>query len=291
MSDSWAFSDLTPSTLANGHDIYTTSESKRLQGQTWEISYGDGSGASGVVFADQVVVGPVTATRQVVEAATSVSSTFASNSNDGLLGLAFSAINTVRPNQAKTFFDTVKPTLKQALFTADLKAGAAGAYGFGFIDNTRYTGPITYTPVLSRNGFWEFNAGNYAIGSGGTRGTIGDAIADTGTTLLYLPPDIVADYYSNVRGAGYDQNQGGYTFPCRSSLPSFSATIGGTAFAVPGRLVNYAPIDNAGTTCFGGIQRDTGLPFSIFGDVFLKSVFVVFDQTQSSPRLGFARQG
>jgi aspergillopepsin I len=31
-----------------------------LSGSTWKISYGDGSGASGIVFADKVVVGPVT---------------------------------------------------------------------------------------------------------------------------------------------------------------------------------------------------------------------------------------
>lgn len=43
--------------------------------------------------------------------------------------------------------------------------------------------------------------------------------------------------------------------------------------------------------CYGGIQRDTGMPFSIFGDVFLKGVFVVFEAAEGkTPRLGFAQQ-
>lgn len=55
---------------------------------------------------------------------------------------------------------------------------------------------------------------------------------------------------------------------------------------VPGSYLNYAPADNQGN-CFGGLQPDTGFGFSIFGDVFLKSQFVVFNGA-SPPTLGFA---
>ena len=103
-----------------------------MQGYTWDITYGDQSGASGDVYTDKVVVGGVTATKQAVEAATSVSSTFTQNTaNDGLLGLAFSSINTVQPQPQTTFFDTVRSTLAKALFTVDLKKGAEGSYTFG----------------------------------------------------------------------------------------------------------------------------------------------------------------
>jgi len=127
------FSTLTPASESTGHTVYNPSTSGKLEsGETWDISYGDGSGAAGTVYADKVVVGGVTATSQAVEAATSVSSEFTQDTaNDGLLGLAFSSINTITPNQQTTFFDTVKSTLAQALFTADLKKGAPGAYDFG----------------------------------------------------------------------------------------------------------------------------------------------------------------
>lgn len=292
-ADLWVFSTETPSSESAGHAKYNPSTSgKKLNGQTWDISYGDGSGASGDVYADKVVVGAVTATSQAVEAATSVSSSFTQDTdNDGLLGLAFSTINTVSPTQQKTFFDTVKSSLAKPLFAADLKKGTAGSYDFGYIDTSKYTGSITYVPVSTGNGFWEFNAGGYSVGSStSTSGSIGDSIADTGTTLLYLPTSVVSAYYRQVSGAQNSRTYGGYVFPCSTNLPAFNVNIGGKVFVVPGSYINYAPANNAGTTCFGGIQSNTGIGFTIFGDIFLKSVYAVFDETQSSPRLGFAEQ-
>jgi aspergillopepsin I len=65
-----------------------------MSGSTWNISYADGSGASGVCGTDTVSVGNTTVTGQVVELANKVSSEFVQDSSDGLLGLAFSSINT-----------------------------------------------------------------------------------------------------------------------------------------------------------------------------------------------------
>ncbi|CAK3804804.1 Aspartic protease PEP1 [Lecanosticta acicola] len=294
-ADLWVFSTLQAKSEQSGHAVYDPSVSgKILQGEEWNITYGDGSGASGPVYADKVVVGGVTATSQAVEAATSVSSQFAQDvDNDGLLGLAFSTINTVQPDQQVTFFDSVKKSLAKPLFTADLKAGEAGTYDFGFIDSSKYTGSITYTPVNTENGFWQFNAGGYSVGSGNqTSGSsIGISIADTGTTLLYLPTDACSAYYKKVSGAKYDTFQGGYVLPCSASPPAFNVAIGGKTFKIPGKVINYAPVDQSGETCFGGMQPNTGIGMSIFGDIFLKTVLAIFDESTGSPRLGFAAQG
>jgi aspergillopepsin I len=111
---------------------------------------------------------------------------------------------------------------------------------------------------------------------------------DTGTTLLLLPDNVVSDYYGQVSGAQQDSSAGGYTVPCSATLPDFTVTIGGYDAVVPGSLINYAPLQAGSTTCFGGIQSNSGLGFSIFGDIFLKSQYVVFDS--NGPRLGFAPQ-
>jgi len=292
-ADLWVFSTLQPSSSSSGHTLYNPQNSgKRLSGETWNITYGDGSGAAGVVYADKVVVGSVTATSQAVEAATSVSSTFTQDTdNDGLLGLAFSTINTVQPEQQTTFFDTVKSSLAKPLFAANLQAGKAGSYDFGFIDSSKYTGSITYTSVDTSNGFWQFTAGGYSVGSSNsTSGSIGSAIADTGTSLMYLPSAAVRAYYAKVSGAKNSASYGGYVYPCSTTLPDFHISIAGSVYTVPGSFINYAPADQSGQTCFGGIQSNTGIGFTILGDVFLKAMYVVFDQTKSSPRLGFAQQ-
>jgi aspergillopepsin I len=89
--------------------------------------------------------------------------------------------------------------------------------------------------VSTQNGFWEFNAGGYSVGtSNATSGSIGDAIADTGTTLMYLPTTAVNAYYKKVSGATNDQSQGGYVFSCNTNLPDFHISIGGKVFTVPG---------------------------------------------------------
>ncbi|WPH01338.1 Aspartic protease SNP2 [Acrodontium crateriforme] len=293
-ADLWVFSTDTPSSESSGHALYNgEATGTRLSGYTWDITYQDGSGSSGIVYTDKVVVGPVTATKQAVEAATSVSSAFSSDTdNDGLLGLAFSSINTVSPKAQKTFFDTVKSSLSKPLFAANLKKGTAGTYDFGYIDSSKYTGSLTYVNADSSQGFWGFTGGSYATGSGSYSGSIGSAIADTGTTLLYIPSAAVTSYYKKVSGAVNSDADGGYVFPCSATLPDWHVKIGSGTFTVPGSYINYAPTDSTGETCYGGIQSNTGIGLSIFGDIFLKAHYVVFDQTNgvSSPRLGFAKQ-
>lgn len=206
--------------------------------------------------------------------------------NDGLLGLAFSSINTVKPRPQTTFFDTVKSQLTQPLFAATLKHNAPGTYDFGFVDPSKYTGSVAYTPVDSSQGFWMFTADGYSAGS--TKGGSIQGIADTGTTLMLLPDAVVTAYYQQVSGATNNQAAGGYTFACSAQLPDFTLTIGSYNAVVPGSLINYAPVNPGSSTCFGGIQSNSGIGFSIFGDIFLKSQYAVFDST--GPRLGFAPQ-
>ena len=239
------FSSEQPTSQTAGHTIYTPSKSstsKLLSGETWDISYGDGSSASGNVYTDNVSVGKATVTAQAVECAETVSAEFVSDTSDGLLGLAFDSINTVTPNQQKTFFfNAIAQGLPLPVFTANLKKGAPGNYNFGYIDSTEYTGSITYVPVSTANGFWEFTGNGYAVGSGAFVSSSIDAIADTGTTLLYLPAAAVKAYYAKVSGAKNSAAAGGYIFPCSATLPSITLGIGAYKAVVPGTYINYAP--------------------------------------------------
>ena len=56
-SDLWVFSSELPASERAGHSIYTVNSAKIESGETWNINYGDGSGARGNVYADTVVIG------------------------------------------------------------------------------------------------------------------------------------------------------------------------------------------------------------------------------------------
>jgi len=97
-NNSWVFSNELPANEQQGHGIYTPdSTAKQLQGETWSITYGDGSSSSGNVYTDTVNVGGTIIAAQAIELASTVSSQFVQSPGDGLLGLGFSSINTVTP--------------------------------------------------------------------------------------------------------------------------------------------------------------------------------------------------
>lgn len=248
-SDLWVFNTQLSPQLTRGHQVYNPAASKTfklLQGQTFSISYGDGSAASGNVGTDVVEIGGVSVQNQAVELATRVSQTFIQDTqNNGLLGLAFSKLNTVQPQQQKTFFDNVLPSLAEPVFTADLRHNAVGAYEFGRIDNSKFTGDLTWIPVNTAMGFWQFTTSAFSVGGGqAQRVAPAQAIADTGTTLMLVSSSVANAYYSQVQGARNDPNAGGVTFPCNTNLPDLFVDVGGRYMArIKGDDIRFAQID------------------------------------------------
>ncbi|OBT42007.1 hypothetical protein VE00_06655 [Pseudogymnoascus sp. WSF 3629] len=289
-ADLWVNTNETPDNQQNGQVEYNptlSSTAKKMDGATWDIIYGDGSASSGIVYTDVVSIGGVTVKSQAVESAQQVSASFqADAASSGLLGLAFGKINTVQPLQQKTFFENAMNNLASPLFTVNLMKQAAGSYDFGYINASEHTGEIQYTPVDSSRGFWGFNPSGFQVGNSSFNASSWYAIADTGTSLLLLPSGMVNIYWSAVSGAKFDALQGGYTFPCNTTLPSFTFGVEEYRGVIPGHFMNYAAITKA--TCFGGIQSSDALGFSIFGDVALKAQFVVFDGGDNT--LGWANK-
>jgi hypothetical protein len=260
-SDLWVFNTgLAKQANTGGHQLFDASKSptfKTLQGATWKISYGDGSGASGTVGTDTVDIGGATVTRQAVELATSVSASFIQDTaNNGLVGLALSKLNTVKPAKQLTFFDNVKPTLAEPLFTADLRKGAAGAYEFGRIDTTKFTGEMAWVPINDTIGFWQFPTSGFAIGDGAEQKiTTNQAIADTGTTLLLTSSTVVQAYYSSIPSAKLDANSGGFTVDCAAQLPDLVLDVGGVYKArIKGSDINFSPLSQ------GSQSKDSSYP-------------------------------
>jgi len=245
-SDLWVFSTQMTAAQQEGHTVFDPFKSSTfdlIPDASFSISYGDGSGAEGIVGTDTVTIGGVSFANQAVELATAVSPAFVEDINsDGLLGLAFSSINTVRPNQQRTFF---KDQLAEPVFTADLRPQEAGAYEFGRVDKSKFAGDMTWIPINTTMGFWQFSSETFSVNGGDVQqGTsAAQAIADTGTTLMVADPVLVKAYYAQVENSQESAEDGGFIFPCDATLPDLTVDIGGMYQAkVKGSDINFAKV-------------------------------------------------
>lgn len=289
-SDLWVFNTNLPPQITRGHAVYDPKKSstfKPMPGARWKITYGDSSGASGVVGTDVVNIGGAKVAGQAIELATTVTDSFAEDvDSDGLVGLGFGSINTVKPQQQKTFFENVMPTLDRPVFTANLRHHTLGSYEFGRIDSTQFKGPLTYTKVDPSRGFWQVESTSFAVGDGEkqTNPNSSPAIIDSGTTLMLADDAVVRSYWRQVEGAKMDE-EGTVSFPCVADLPDFHIALGPSYMAtIPGELMNFARL--APNRCMGGMQSNQGQGIQIYGGVLFKSQFVVFDGGNGT--VGFA---
>ena len=218
------------------------------------IQYGDGSKASGTVGFDTVEIGGLTAQKQCVELANQVSQSFMQETNtDGLLGLAFSSINQVSPQQQKTFWENVMDDLEQPLFTVNLEQDNSGTYEFGAIDSSKFTGSLNYAAVDNSEGFWQIGTSSFTVGgSQHDCSSCNPTIVDTGTSLLILDDQVVQAYYSQVNGA---QLSGGtWVYPCSTTPADFGWTIGnGYTAVIKGADLTFEKVPQS-DLCVGGIQ-------------------------------------
>lgn len=216
-----------------------------------------------------------------------------SNTGDGLFGLAFSKLNTVQDGgKADPQATPVENMMKQddipkeaALFTSALYSSRDAAtsksfYTFGFIDQelVKKSGEeIHWVDVDKSDGFWAVPSESASVNGVSIPTGSTTAICDTGTTLL-LMDDTAVDYlYKEIPGATYDWFNQGWIFPIDTAaddLPEFKVAIGKKEFLIQKEDLAFAPTDD-GLNWYGGVQSRGSLPFNIYGDTFLKSVYAV----------------
>jgi hypothetical protein len=310
---SWVMSSTTPAAAKHGHNVFNLSNSPTfevMKGHSFEITYGDGSHAAGLVGTDKVDIGGITFPNQAIGIPVELSQSFIEGEiSNGLVGLGFQSLSTIQPEKQPTFFGNVAPTLDEPVLTALLKSDGVGEYEFGVIDHSKYQGQLVNVSVDASNGWWQFPSKIFSVGDGPYQaiGKSPSAIADTGTSLLMASPEVVEGYYAQVPGSKHVKRAGGYIFPCNAELPSLSIFAGHVRTIIPGRMMNFSYVGinrrsgeerksptgiqpeiytNRTAVCFGGLQSNQGMPMQIFGDVFLKALFVVFDRR--GPSLGLA---
>jgi len=249
------------------------------------------------VYTDTVKLDTLSISNQAIEVASKLSPAFMMrDESDGLLGLAFSSINTVKPTPQKTPMENMiaQRLISRPLFTVKLNKGdSSGFYTFGYIDRTIAgdVSAIRYTPIDSSKGFWEFPSTTLRIGRRIVQRASGNtAIADTGTTLILLDDAACSAIYGSISGATHGNSQGGWTLPSNATdLPStISFAVGNYMYSIPGIDLLFA--DAGDGRAYGSIQSRGQNSQDILGDVFLKRVYAIFDQTPGAPKIGFVQR-
>ena len=241
---------------------------------------------SAYLASDNVTIGGLVVNNQAVELAQQLSSEFQSGAGDGLLGLAWGNVNTVKPHAVQTPVENMIAQkdipAAQELFTAKLtssKSGADAFYTFGYIDQATLAGQTPhYTAIDNSQGFWQFPSTTAKVAGKTVRRARNTSIADTGTTLCLVDDNFCQDVYGAIRGAKYDDSNQGWVFPSsvtESQLPVVQVDVGGQLFTINKENLGFADAGNG--YMYGGIQSRGDMTFDIYGDVFLKSVYAIFD--------------
>ncbi|TKW56049.1 Aspartic protease pep1 [Colletotrichum tanaceti] len=298
-SDLWVFSTELSSSLQDNHSIFIPAKSstfKKLDGKTWKISYSDGSSASGDCGTDNLVLGGLTVENQVVELAGQLAPQFSLGTGDGLLGLAFSSINTVQ--REGTFRDPQATLVDNLIAQRDIPKDAElftsafynerdggkprSFFTFGWVDTELVEASgedLHWVDVDTAQGFWMFPSASASVnGKAIVRGG-NTAIADTGTTLVLVSDEVCEALYDRIPGSRYEDEHQGYVFPASTTtkdLPEFKIAVGGKEFVVQKEDMKFAPAGDG--FWYGGVQSRGSNAFDILGGAFLKSIYAIWDR-------------
>lgn len=263
-------------------------------GSWFNISYVDGSGASGDYVTDTITIGATTLDTLQFGIG------YASSSAQGILGIGYAA-NEVQVGRAGlAAYDNLPAAMVAAgliarnaysLWLNDLDANR-GSVLFGGVDTEQYKGTLQTLPVQPNRGTYaEFLITLTALSLGNTSIAADEALAvllDSGSSLTYLPDAMVETIYERV-GAQYDASAGAAYVPCALANNANGATLD---FSFSGPSISVAmdelvldlvtstglrpTFTNGEDACLFGVAP-AGSGTNVLGDTFLRSAYVVYD--------------
>ncbi|CAE7199664.1 hypothetical protein PTNB73_06219 [Pyrenophora teres f. teres] len=291
----WVFSSLQPKSDLKHHSFYEVNPAHEKKGYTFDASYsGNASYLSGKVYTEKIKLGDITTTQEI-GAATSVYEGFVGSSSDGLVGIGFGYTNSIEPERSLTFFETIMPQLSKKQFSVALRHGCPSSYDFGEVSPRKMASPFVYVPVEDDNewGAWRFYGDGFAVGSKPVTKRRMLIHLTTSSSISFTDPDIVADYWSQVTGSKFDDDQDMYVFPCiAKNLPDVTFIFSGSRQVIPGKYMNLGFVDDDDKKyCYGGLQKiGGGVDFSLLGTNLFKDKYVLHDMNDEKKlRLGFAK--
>jgi hypothetical protein len=283
-------------------------------GSYFNISYVDGSGATGDYVSDTVSVGGATLDRLQFGVG------YSSTSAQGILGIGYE-INEVQVGRAqkpayrnlpsRMVADGLIRSASYSLWLNDLGA-SRGSILFGGVDSGKYEGELRTLPIQTQSGVYaEFlitltglTLGDQAIASAAaddddsTPSTALAVLLDSGSSLTYLPDGMVQSIYSAV-GAQFDPDEGAAYVPCSLagdprnltftfSSPAISVGMDELVLDLVTAGGRRPTFQNGVAACLFGIAP-AGRGTNVLGDTFLRSAYVVYDMDNNQISLAQTR--
>ncbi|EFW99045.1 aspartic-type endopeptidase [Grosmannia clavigera kw1407] len=258
------------------HNSFGAANSSSLKktGNSFSIAYGSGTVAGNLANDDITVAG--ISVNMMFGLANKTSNDFSHFPFDGILGLSLSKGVTNNFWQVVMDGKLVDSNIFGISIWRDSDGGSNnGELTIGTTDSSQYTGNIGYTAVdSSANGDWAIAMGN--IGFDGSLAGVTDRLAyiDTGTTYMFGPKDDVAALHALIPGASTSDGGTTYTAPCNTDLP-LTVVFSGVSYNISSE--DWLSSGSSGNCTSNVYGREVVSGAWLFGDLFLKNVYTVFD--------------
>lgn len=287
--------------------IFDHSQSRTFQNLStaFEIEYGDRTQANGTLARDDLVVGGQRVHNAVFAVADSA------NSSTCVFGIGFEANEAtaqIHRNGSGVYplYRNVPVIMKDqgltyanaySLWLNDKDAGHGGII-FGAVDHAKYEGPLMLMPMYNYYHQYLKNPTQLRVMLDGLSGRASDGtwaslvdfsiamLLDSGTSFAYFPQEVL-DVFGNSLNYSYADDLGYFFGPC-SPLPQthYRLNFSGLEIDVPTEDLLVRLLEDDNITPFELDGKDQCVlamgaaadPYTyILGDVFLRSMYVVYD--------------
>ncbi|KAJ3250718.1 Vacuolar protease A, partial [Boothiomyces macroporosus] len=282
---------------------------KKANVRAVENHYGSGNATLEVYYAD-VKIGDSVARSLPIGVASKVQHI----PMEGLVGLAFDGVSTLEGavgSNALIFdqFGFRGNANKFGFYLSNADDKDSGEVTFGGVDEDKFTGVPNYYDILSFIGannqeitaWWAFDISRWSVSVPGTavqrqrlQASVNEvAIADTGSTLVSLGMD-VAQKLNNALPGSTDIGGGYWSLDCDiTGMPDITLNDGlGHDYVIPPSIYVWK-YDPANNKCLSGFKGQRFNPqyigTMIFGDIFLRNYYSIYDKSTNPPRVGFAK--
>lgn len=285
-TNSWVFGSDCKAKACEQHNTFggEDSDTMKVSNIAWDVGYGTGT-VGGVLATDTISIAGLSV-RTTFGLASNASNDFLSYPMDGILGLAPSTKSEIGTT---TFMDDVangnllQSNIVSFSLSRSVDGGKDGEVSFGVVDETKFSGKITYTNSQGRSGLWSIPLDDASVDGNACHFSKKSAIIDTGTSYFLVPPNDANVLHALIPGSSI--SGGNYIVPCNSTA-DVQLAFSGVNYSISPK--DYVGKPTSGSNCLSTIvgRKVFGDNDWLVGDVFLKNVYTVFDYDEN--RIGFA---